>query len=230
MTGRGRDVTESQLTSGLLEGLTPREQKVVLAAGRRHRFVGHSIVTHQETPADRLFLLTSGRARYFFVTPDGRKIPLFALVPGDSFGGAALLSRPSNYHVSTETVKDSCVWTWDRNTIRALAVKYPKLLENELSTGSDYLVWYVATHLALTCRSAQGRLAYVLFNLVRGIRQEDRHGRELDMTNQELAQAANLTEFTVSRLLSEWQRQGAIVKRRGKVLVRSYERLLRHSA
>lgn len=119
MTRIGRDAVGSHLRSGFLEGLTPPERKVVIAAASLRRFVGHSIVTHQETPADRLFLLTSGRARYFFLTPDGRKVHLFALLPGDTFGGAALLSRPSNSHVSAETVKDSCVLMWDRNTIRA---------------------------------------------------------------------------------------------------------------
>jgi hypothetical protein len=34
-----------------------------------------------------------------------------------------------------------------------------------------------------------------------------------------------VTPFTTSRLISEWQRSGALVKRRGKVLLRSPERL-----
>lgn len=86
-----------------------------------------------------------------------------------------------------------------------------------MSIASDYLVWYVASHLGLTCNSSRGRLAYVLSNLAKGIGNEDPVGRELDMTNEELAHAANLTEFTVSRLLSEWQCRGAIKeeKRRG---------------
>jgi CRP-like cAMP-binding protein len=49
---------------------------------------------------------------------------------------------------------------------------------------------------------------------------------ELDVTNEELAQAANVTHFTASRLLNHWQRQGALVKTRGKILLRSPEKLL----
>jgi CRP-like cAMP-binding protein len=229
MAASGVAAVGSDLESGFLEGLAPPELKVVLAAASPRRFVANSVVTHQGTPADRLFLLTKGRARYFFIAPDGRKVLLFWLLPGDTFGGAALLSRPSDYLVSTETVKDSCMLAWNRNTIRGLAARYPRLLENALSTASDYLVWYVAAHLALTCHSARHRLADVLANLAYGIGQENPRGMELDVTNEELAHAANLTIFTVSRLLSEWQRQGAIVKRRGKVLVRSHERLFLHA-
>ncbi len=60
--------------------------------------------------------------------------------------------------------------------------------------------------------------------------QKVRNGIELDVTNEELAGAANLTLFTTSRLLGQWQRQGAILKSRGKVLLRYPERLFRTAA
>jgi len=41
-----------------------------------------------------------------------------------------------------------------------------------------------------------------------------------------LANAANVTPFTASRLMSDWQRDRALVKRRGAILLRSPERLL----
>ncbi len=39
-------------------------------------------------------------------------------------------------------------------------------------------------------------------------------GTELDITNEELAHEDNITIFTASRLLSEWQRKGILTKRR----------------
>jgi hypothetical protein len=50
-------------------------------------------------------------------------------------------------------------------------------------------------------------------------------GIELDATNEELASASNISPFSVSRLLSEWERKHAVEKRRGKILLRSLERL-----
>ena len=47
------------------------------------------------------------------------------------------------------------------------------------------------------------------------------------MYNEELADEANVNPFTVSRLLSDWQRKGILTKRRGKVLLRSPQRLFR---
>jgi CRP-like cAMP-binding protein len=36
-----------------------------------------------------------------------------------------------------------------------------------------------------------------------------------------LAEAANVTHFTASRLISQWHRQGILVKTRGKILLHS---------
>ncbi len=80
----------------------------------------------------------------------------------------------------------------------------------------------------MTCRSAQQRLAYVLTNLAQGIGQQVPDGIELDVRNEELANEANVTPFTASRMLSEWQRQGILRKTRGKILLLSPERLLQH--
>jgi CRP-like cAMP-binding protein len=46
-------------------------------------------------------------------------------------------------------------------------------------------------------------------------------GVELDIRNEELANEANITIFTASRLLSEWQRKGILTKRRGKIVLHS---------
>jgi CRP-like cAMP-binding protein len=188
--------------------------------------LAHAVATAQQNPADYLFLLTKGRARFFFIAEDGKKIILHWLTPGEIFGAATLAPNPTSYLVSTEMAMDSSVLSWDRATIRNLADRYPRLWENTISVGTDYLTLYLAAHIAMTCQDARKRLAQILINLARGIGERVAGGVMLDATNEELASAANVTLFTVSRLMSEWARQGIIAKSRGKVLLRSPERLL----
>jgi CRP-like cAMP-binding protein len=216
----------SELKSRFLEGIGPPDLKDILAAARPRQFKANSVIVSQGNPADYLYLLTKGRARYFFMTQDGRKLLLLWLTPGEVFGGAALLSAPSVYIASTETIKDSHVLVWDSSTIRGLAARCPRLLENALLTASDYLAWYVAVHVALTSHSARKRLSGVVICLAELIGQKVPGGFEFDATNEELAGAANITPFTASRLLSEWQRKRALLKRRGKILLCSPEKLL----
>lgn len=225
MPARGIVALPSRLKSRFVEELTPRELEVLWAAATERRYLANSIITNQGNPAETFFFLTSGRARHFFITQDGRKTLLLWLTPGDVFGGATFLSKPSKYLVSTEALKDSSVQVWDRTTLRRLVAQHPRILENALSVASDYLSWYVADHVALVSHTARQRLAQILICLSEVIGRRISNGIEFDATNEELASAANITPFTASRLLSEWQTARAIAKRRGKIVLRSSERL-----
>jgi CRP-like cAMP-binding protein len=198
----------------------------MIAAARQRRFLAKSVITNQGHPAAHLFLVLSGDARSFFLTQGGQKLHIHWYPPGEIFGGMALVLRSSEYIVSTEALKESQLLVWDRATIRSLVLQYPKLLDNALTIASDYVNMGIATQVALTCHSARQRLAEVLVNLASGVGHRVTGGIELAVRNEELAEAANMTSFTVSRLMSEWQRSGMVAKRRGRVLLPSPERLL----
>ena len=226
MPASGIAVVPSGLKSRFFDGLTLRDLETIRAAAKERHYRATSVITNQGNPAEELFLLTNGHARYFYLTQDGHKTLLLWLTPGDILGGAAFLSIPSKYFLSTEAVRDSSFLVWDRATIRSLAANYPRLLENALLLGSDYLVWYLADHVALVRKTARERLAQILIHLAELIGQKVSGGVEFDVTNEDLASAANITPFTASSLLSEWQTNRAVLKRRGKILLRSPERLL----
>jgi CRP-like cAMP-binding protein len=225
MPATGIAALPAGLKSRLFEGITQHDLAIIRAAATERRYLTNSVITNQGNPAEHLFLLTSGRARYFFITEEGQKTLLLWLTQGEIVGGAAFLPKASKYLLSAETVKDSSVLVWSRATLRSLCTQYPRLLENALLMASDYLAWYVADHVALSCHTARQRLAQVLVRLAGVIGQKVPGGVEFDATNEELASAANITPFTASRLISEWQKSRAVVKRRGKILLRSAERL-----
>ena len=211
--------------SRLLRRLSVSEMEVILRAAVYRRYPANTLIIEQNTLADRIFLLVRGSARYFFLTPDGKKAYLLWLTPGDGFGAASLLAEQTEFLLSTESASETRALVWQRDSIRALAERYPKLLENGLSIAYDYLVWYVATHLSLISDNARRRLAQVLLSLSRGIGRKSADGIALDITNEQLASTANLTHFTVCRLLSEWQKNGTLSKTRGKILLCHPEQL-----
>ena len=209
----------------LLRGLKRQEIDLILAAATARRFPAKSVMTYQGEPADHLLLLWKGRARYFYETPNGKKLIMIWIAPGHSFGGAALVPRPSTYLLSTEAVRDSVALVWDGPTILGFARRFPQLLENAIVSAVDYLSWYIAAHAALWSQNARQRLASVLLGYTSSMGQRVPGGIEFDITNEELANAANITPYTTSRIMSEWQKAGAIHKHRRKVVVRSTERL-----
>lgn len=216
----------ANLGSRFLCGLSSTETKLVLDTAMQWQFPTSAIAVQQGDRADRLFMVAKGSARYFVETEEGRKLLLLWLAPGDIFGGSALLEEPCSYLCGVEVTKLSKVLVWDRRTIRHLSSKYPQLTNNALAIASDYLIWYVATHVALTCTTARERVAKVLLSLANGIGHKVPQGIVLEITNEQLSNASNVTLFTSSRLTAEWHRTGAIVKKRGEVLVCHPERLL----
>ena len=133
--------------------------------------------------------------------------------------------RPRNFsrkHRGFRGIPGAC---WMRDVVHSLAAVYPRLSENALSIANDFLVWFLASHLSLISKTARERLAHVLVSLADGIGQQCPGGVRIDVTNEQLANTANITVFTASRLLREFQRSGAIMKSRGNILVCNPQRL-----
>jgi CRP-like cAMP-binding protein len=169
------------------EGLTSSEVASIVAPATKRRFLARSVMTHEGDPADHLFLMIQGRARGFCMTPQGEKVSVFWFPPGEVFGGAAFLSKPVEYLVSTEVVNNSTALVWDRATVRSLSDQFPRLVENALLIAYDYFVMYRSLHISATCQTARQRLAQVLGNLATGLGQQVAEGIELDIRNEELA-------------------------------------------
>jgi CRP/FNR family transcriptional regulator, nitrogen oxide reductase regulator len=218
----------NELQPSLFRGLERSDIDFVVSAAVRRKCQRGAVLCTEGEVADQLFMLLSGRARYFTLSEDGRRVILRWILPGDIFGGMSLMHDPEAYLVNTESVRDSEFLAWSRMDIRRIALRHPRMLENALTMASDYLKWYITAHLALTSQSAPQRLARVLFNLTKDSGLPVEGGIGLDITNEELADAAHITRFSTSRLLGEWQRKGLLVKHRGKLVVTSPERLLGH--
>jgi CRP-like cAMP-binding protein len=185
------------------------------------------VIVHEGDPAERFFLLTSGRGRHFVLTSDGRKILLHWLTAGQIFGGATILSAPSHYLASTELISDGCALVWDRRTIREFVSRHPRLLDNTLSIAvTEHIAWLVAANTSLSADDATGRITHMLVSLACGIGEDGPDGIEITIANEDLAAAANVTPFTVSRALRTWRRKGVLTKGRGKIVLQKPELLV----
>ena len=218
----------AELKPRFLGGLAPSELQAVVRAAEYRRFDADSAILTQGRPAGMVVLLLRGQARTTFMTKGGQRLLLRWLPAGEVFGLAALLPTAADYFINTEAVKESWGLVWDRTTIRTLALRHPGLWENAFAIVSEALGGYLAVHVSQTRHSAPQRLARVLVDLASAIGNRGPAGIELGVRNEDLANAANVTQFTASRLLSKWQRSGLVTKTRGRIVLRSPEGLLLH--
>jgi CRP-like cAMP-binding protein len=104
--------------------------------------------------------------------------------------------------------------------MRKLVTRIPTLLDNALSIAvTEHIAWLIGAKVSLSSEDAQSRIADFLISLALGIGKSSPDGVEIPVANEELAAAANVTPFTVSRFLSQWQRDGILRKGRGKVVL-----------
>lgn len=224
-----RQVAElpGQLRPRFLSGLPKTELDAMLSAATHRRFLQSSVITHEDDPAEQFFLLTSGRGRHFVLTRDGRKILLHWLTAGQIFGAATILPTQTHYLASTELLSDGCALVWNKKTIRRFVTGSPILLDNALSIAiTEHIAWMVAANSSLSSDDARGRIAHMLVSLASAIGKAGHYGIEIAVGNKDLADGANVTAFTVSRALSEWQDEGVLKKGRGKLFLRKPERLI----
>jgi len=193
-----------------LEGLSPAEVKMVVAKAGIRRYAANDVITNEATGANHLYLLLEGAGRGYALTSRGGKIGLGWFPAGTIMGWASLVSKPMDYIVSMEAAAISSALVWDRVTIQSLAATLPRLVENAMVIVYRYVVTYRSLHLAALCDSAPQRLAQVLSQLATGMGHRVADGMELHIRNEDLANEAHVTIFTVSRLMREWQRQGLV--------------------
>jgi CRP-like cAMP-binding protein len=177
-------------------------------------------------PASSLFLLTQGRAKYYRATRKGEEVVLWWLGPGDSFGIGTLLIMSWRYIATAQAVDDCEMLVWRRDVIRSLAAEHELLAQNALQIVLDSLAVYTDRLVGISTGTAEERLAHTLLQLIKQIGQVRPGGVELAIMNEDLASMANVSAFTASRQLKQWERQGIVKKQRGKVSVLSPESLL----
>jgi CRP/FNR family transcriptional regulator, nitrogen oxide reductase regulator len=198
----------------------------ILSQARSQRFdLGCTIITGGDI-ATHLFLVSSGKIKYYRLTSSGEEVVLHWLTPGDVFGLGTLLKNPPAYVGSADALSDCDVVVWRHEIIRKLARKYPQLSENALRIVLHYLKNYADRHVGLVTKTAEQRLASTLLKLGHGTGTVQSSGVEVRATNAQLAALSDVSRFTASRLLNVWQKKGLVRKHRGRVLIRAPESLL----
>jgi CRP/FNR family transcriptional regulator, nitrogen oxide reductase regulator len=214
----------------LFSHLQPNEITAIEGAATRRHFEASQIIVRANEVAKNFFLVTTGCVDYHVTNEGGRDVLLRRLAAGDIFGVAAFLSKPVGYLGTATAVQHVQVLEWRDEVIRKLAKAYPQLAENALRTVLRYLALYVKRHLELVSNTAQERLAYALSSLGSRTGHPVARGVEVDIKNEDLASLADVNFFTVSRVLTNWDREGVVEKRRGRIIIRSPERLLSEQA
>ena len=202
----------------LFRGLSRAQCSQIVAFAREQRVGRKQCFFVEGEPAEEVCVLGSGRVKITQLTAMGHQIILRLTGPGEVFGGLGVVSGA--FHSSTaEALEPSHALVWPRRGLEELAEHIPALQRNALRIVSERLRHLEQRYSELATERVGQRLARALLRLVGQIGRPSQGSVLVSLTRDELAQLTGTTQFTVSRLLCEWESRGLVTPRREGVLI-----------
>ncbi|MBM3268030.1 MAG: Crp/Fnr family transcriptional regulator [Candidatus Sericytochromatia bacterium] len=188
--------------------------------GRPRRVEKGSCFFQQGEPAEALYVLLEGEVRLIQISPEGQRVPLHFVHPGEPFGGGPIMGHRT-YPAEAEAMAPSFALRWDSATIQDLVDRHPLLARNMLKVVAARFAELQDRFRELATERVERRVARVLLRLAapygktteRGIRVE------VPLSRQDLADTAGTTLSTVSRIVSRWESEGLVESGRGWILL-----------
>lgn len=205
----------------LFQSLTAHELKLILAEARELTFEGSSYLFYQDDPAERVFVLKSGRVKLYQLSDDGQQVLMRVMTPGMMFAAIGLVEG-AVYPVSAEAAEPSQVLYWSQEALLSLSRRFPKLALNALQVLAGHVREFQNRYRELATERVERRLARTVLRLANQAGRKVEEGVLLDLplTRQDLAEMSGTTLFTVSRILSKWENQGFVLGGREKLIIR----------
>jgi CRP-like cAMP-binding protein len=193
---------------------------------REERFrAGANIVVEGETPRSA-FVLTRGMACRFRLMPDGRRQILTILIPGDFFDLHGFLLKATDHSVAA--IGPTRIAAIGREVVIDIIANHPRI---------GAALWWSAMQegamlrervVALGRRSARGRVAYILCELVwrqRAVGMAEDHAIRLPFTQTDLADMLGLTSVHTNRVLQGFRRDELITLAHRRLTLHDLEKL-----
>jgi CRP-like cAMP-binding protein len=205
----------------VFDAVAPADLDTILASAAARRYAEGAAAYHQGEQASAFFLLLHGRMKAVQTTPDGQQVVVRHVDPGDLFGLAMALRRPT-YPASVVAVTESLALAWPDSQWTMLIERVPRLAANAMATIGGRLQDAHTRIRELATEAVERRVAHALLRLVRQAGRKTDDGVVIDfpLTRQDIAEMTGTTLHTVSRLLSAWETKGLVASQRRQVTVR----------
>jgi CRP-like cAMP-binding protein len=205
----------------LFRGLPPRALQAALAAGREQFFAEDSFLFYQDDPAERVFVLISGRVKLTQLSNAGQQVIMRVITPGLLFAAIGIVEN-ATYPVSAQAAADSRVLVWTQQAMLGLIEQYPAVALAALRVMGAQVREFQDRYRELATERVERRLARAILRLATQTGRKTEEGVLLDLTltRQDLAEMSGTTLFTVSRILSQWESQGLVQTGRERIIIR----------
>lgn len=202
------------------DGFGVREFEEVGLRAVERKFGPKDIIFTPGDPDDQLYFLLSGTVRLYKIYGDYKEATTALLKEGGIFGKLSLVEGRWQ-DVFAETVTEARVASIQKNAIERVIKSRPDFALKLFSSFSERLRQSDEVIESLLHREVATRLATLLINLADRFGTGNGTGVILDvrLTHQDLANMIASTREAVSKVMSEFQRDGYIEVRKRKIVI-----------
>lgn len=195
------------------------------------RFGPKDIIFTPGDPDDQLYFLLSGTVRLYKIYGDYKEATTALLKEGGIFGKLSLVEGRWQ-DVFAEAVTEARVAGVQKNAIERVIKSRPEFALKLFSSFSERLRQSDEVIESLLHREVATRLATLLINLSDRFGDENGSGIMVDvrLTHQDLANMIASTREAVSKVMSEFQRDGYIEVKNRKIVILDREALVGYSS
>jgi CRP/FNR family transcriptional regulator, nitrogen oxide reductase regulator len=171
-------------------------------------------------------LLIRGRVKLTWVGSADHRVILGFAEPGDPFDLVAMALN-MRHTCSARAVEDCQALTWPRSAVLQSMERCPQIAANALRLLASRLAVMRDAFGDLATSPVEPRLARALtrLTLVRGVADGSDTAPSLRLGQRDLAACIGTTPYTVSRILSQWRREGLVDVHRERVVIQHLRRL-----
>lgn len=216
------DFSRTRLAQGLSD--TAVAQLASLAIVRR--VAAGTRIFNQGDPDARAHVVLSGAVRITQSGPDGGHVLLRFIPAGEMFGAVAIFHNrryPGDATASLHTVEAS----WSEGDLLQVMQAWPQLSINMIKIVGERLQEAQDRVRELSTQRAEQRIANALLRLARqaGVRTHEGISISTPLRRRDVAELSGTTLYTASRIITGWEKDGALETTRLQVLLRRPERL-----
>ena len=182
---------------------------------------------HQNERAEMMYVLLDGQVKMTLLGPEGRQVLIRIVAPCEDFGAVSAIVG-SDYPLTAEAVTRCRTLAWEQKDIMRIIDSYPMLRETAFQIAVKRFRQLQKRFRELATESAEQRIARALLRLSNqaGLPKTEGMLIDLALSRGDLAEMTGTSLYTVSRTLSQWERDGLLKNGRGKVLIRDCAQLI----
>ncbi len=180
----------------------------------------------ESDPPDFLYVIWMGRIKLLRHSVEGRDVVIDVLGPGRLIGEVAIFEG-APYSQTAQAMEESAVISIARTDYLDLLARYPTLALSVINEMGRRL--RVANDLvqSLAVDRVERRIARTLLrlSLYNSVETEDGVMIQMRLTRQDLADMTGTTVETAIRVMSRFRKNGWIITKRGRVVIKQAEQL-----